>query len=739
MKGKRNVTTNTGKKGPKIKTEIQPTDEQSAIIKSAATIQHPYNPNETSPKYKGKVVRVTAAAGTGKTTTLEMASIELLKQGHRVLYLVFNKAAQEEAYERIRSHIIQQGYGALISNIKCSTMHAVALQKVIQIAVSSPNVTENEESIKSKLPPLFEKDIRKHIYGSPNDHKEKNSNEIESDIRLVCHYIFKSLIRWLHSPEPVNKLTKNDWYTYYPCKLQHEERWKCPHGMFYVMKAKEVWDLMWEGKIPVLHDAYMKLAQLSSISLEYDTVLIDEAQDANLCQLDLFVKQQHKAGKNIFIVGDAVQAIYSFRGAQSKFLRQLDQTITDIVDHQLSKTFRFGKNIASVANQLLFVKEYSPQGSDFIPYRISGLSKIDGHVSVSEPLDYPYTCIARTNAQLFIEALMLLAEDMELKIAINGDLRKFQKIAKEVVDLFHFKKGASPTLRAFKKYKRFLDFIDDCKRLELKDKYAAHLALLEKLGEELPEKIACMREKILESPLDLSDASVILSTVHQAKGLEYDNVKLSDDFIDLEVCSRNEIPTKFYAPFNTEACFRLPANGDDLNLWYVAVTRAKKKLLLPQKWLRLQRFIKFVSEAVCKREFDKNVLKEYSIEKMDKFYELFERMREDVGDVLFTGGETSINSLTESGYNGISTHFHRFSRPVKREQSRLDTSQKNIQSATPNSPHSIIETNVMNRKPRFLNSHSEHTSPRKRKRTILPTGQTLLSSFGFSPCRKIPP
>jgi superfamily I DNA/RNA helicase len=153
MKGKRNVTTNTGKKGPKIKTEIQPTDEQSAIIKSAATIQHPYNPNETSPKYKGKVVRVTAAAGTGKTTTLEMASIELLKQGHRVLHLVFNKAAQEEAYERIRSHIIQQGYGALISNIKCSTMHAVALQKVIQIAVSSPNVTENEESIKSKLPP----------------------------------------------------------------------------------------------------------------------------------------------------------------------------------------------------------------------------------------------------------------------------------------------------------------------------------------------------------------------------------------------------------------------------------------------------------------------------------------------------------------------------------------------------------------------------------------------------------
>jgi len=135
----------------------------------------------------------------------------------------------------------------------------------------------------------------------------------------------------------------------------------------------------------------MKLAQISYISLEYDTVLIDEAQDANLCQLDLFVKQQHEAGKNIFIVGDSVQAIYSFRGAQSKFLRQLDQTITDIVDHQLSKTLRFRKNIASVANQLLFIKENSPQGPDFTPYRISGLSKIDGQVSVAGPLDCPYT------------------------------------------------------------------------------------------------------------------------------------------------------------------------------------------------------------------------------------------------------------------------------------------------------------------------------------------------------------
>jgi hypothetical protein len=57
-----------------------------------------------------------------------------------------------------------------------------------------------------------------------------------------------------------------------------------------------------------------------------------------------------------------------------------------------------------------------------------------------------------------LEALMLLAEDMELKIAIYGDLYKFQKITKEVIDLFHFKKGKSPTLRVFEKYKGYDEF-----------------------------------------------------------------------------------------------------------------------------------------------------------------------------------------------------------------------------------------------------------------------------------------
>ena len=54
------------------------TYEQQAILKSA-----------------GNVVRINARAGTGKTTTLQMLAQKHREQ--RILYLVFNRKAKEEA------------------------------------------------------------------------------------------------------------------------------------------------------------------------------------------------------------------------------------------------------------------------------------------------------------------------------------------------------------------------------------------------------------------------------------------------------------------------------------------------------------------------------------------------------------------------------------------------------------------------------------------------------------------
>ena len=65
----------------------------------------------------------------------------------------------------------------------------------------------------------------------------------------------------------------------------------------------------------------------------------------------------------------------------------------------------------------------------------------------------------------------------------------------------------------------------------------------------------------------------MLPNTHQAKGMEYDTVRLCNDFAELSVFEKNEDK------------FRVSA--EDMNLWYVAVTRARRVVVLPPKFMEL--------------------------------------------------------------------------------------------------------------------------------------------------------
>jgi hypothetical protein len=57
-------------------------------------------------------------------------------------------------------------------------------------------------------------------------------------------------------------------------------------------------------------------------------------------------------------------------------------------------------------------------------------------------------------------------------------------------------------------------------------------------------------------------------------------VQVLDDFIELNVGENDTKNTWIHPVFE----FDLPGYGDSLNLWYVAVTRAKITLSLPPKF-----------------------------------------------------------------------------------------------------------------------------------------------------------
>jgi ATP-dependent exoDNAse (exonuclease V) beta subunit len=96
-------------------------------------------------------------------------------------------------------------------------------------------------------------------------------------------------------------------------------------------------------------------------------------------------------------------------------------------------------------------------------------------------------------------------------------------------------------------------------------------------GRDLPEFINKIKMAQVADEHRL-EADIIYSTIHRCKGLEYDEVFILDDFINEDVIDRakqdNDPKT-------------LQIIEEEINILYVAVTRAKLKLRLPVRLLYL--------------------------------------------------------------------------------------------------------------------------------------------------------
>ena len=464
--------------------KIEPTEEQTKIIKHTPST--------------AKVVRVIAGAGTGKTSTMVLLAKELLERKERILYLVFNKQAQLDA---------QAKFKGLSGIIHCKTLHSAAKSNIILPNPSFKGLDQvvDEWPLRTQIAEDLAPEIELWLESRPS--KKNSKRNIEKNVELVHFWVYKTLEGWLRSAHPESKLS-DTFMTYYPAKMNHQKYLGFENfGTFYIEKAALIWKKIWSGDYKVSHDVYMKFAQLGNCNLNhYTAILLDESQDTTACQVDLFVNQQ--SDKKVYIVGDAAQTIYSFRGAKSKFVVDLRNT----QDFRLTNSFRFGKNIEFVANQFLWIKEKSPQAHLFNPYRLVGKGKVEGEIfDCSSALSFPYTIVARSNSTLISRSLELLSTQEDCQIAINGDIPKFQATIKKVLDLFLLWQGKKPQREDYRKFETFEDFKADVERLERNEELIV-ISLIEKYREELPEKMKTFKEMILDRKASLNEADVILTT-----------------------------------------------------------------------------------------------------------------------------------------------------------------------------------------------------------------------------------
>ena len=148
----------------------------------------------------------------------------------------------------------------------------------------------------------------------------------------------------------------------------------------------------------------------------FQYVLVDEFQDVSLSQALLLRKLN---SKNTMIVGDPLQAIYSFRGGDSKFILNFDTSYSDVKVINLNTNYRCSEDIVRTANKLAFSipdskhKNYVESIADKPSFKIPELRHFSDDYEEGEWIakqitklkreGYKYNDIAilaRTNAQL---------------------------------------------------------------------------------------------------------------------------------------------------------------------------------------------------------------------------------------------------------------------------------------------------------------------------------------------------
>ena len=298
--------------------------------------------------------------------------------------------------------------------------------------------------------------------------------------------------------------------------------------------ARKLWNSMCDPSegAPMLHDGYLKLYHLMQKNIEgVDTIFFDEAQDANPLTLDIVERQPVKK----IIVGDHYQSIYAFRGAVNAMTN-----FKPDAHYRLTTSFRFGDGIATLASGIL----YDWRG-ERTPLHGKGPRETRWQVDRKGPVTY----IARTNAELFRKAVAV-AYGRE-SFGYVGGIAGYR--LDTIADAYTLSRGGrvrDPLLSRFKSWTSVVTYANAMDDVELR----SIIRIMEEFSDDIPRHIQKIRSRATDH------GNIMLTTAHKAKGLEWQNVILLDDFKELRIIDGT------------------PPDPQEVNLIYVGVTRAIEAL-----------------------------------------------------------------------------------------------------------------------------------------------------------------
>lgn len=280
-------------------------------------------------------VLIVAGAGAGKTKTITHRILHLIVSGvspNRILAITFTNKAAKEMRDRVRTMVERDPELIRFRNSMpfMSTFHSLGVQIIKENAelLKIPrhfNIFDTADSKKAM------KDIMSGLGIDPKENLDKVRHIISSEKgrgNTVSDYLERGAFDYS------SEVTKKVWPKY--------EDYLKKEG------ALDFDDLLL--KTLKLLQKYPEVLQKYQDRFQY--IHVDEYQDTNKVQNEI-VEMLAKQHKNICVVGDTDQNIYSWRGAEIKNMLHFEKTYPDVQTFFLEQNYRSTKNILAVANEII--------------------------------------------------------------------------------------------------------------------------------------------------------------------------------------------------------------------------------------------------------------------------------------------------------------------------------------------------------------------------------------------------
>lgn len=287
-----------------------------------APVQYLNSEQLAAVQHRGSDLLIAAGAGTGKTHTLAHRCASLIADGirpHQLVVLAFTNAAADEIKARV-SGLISDG-----DLITAGTFHSMAHRLLrrhgSRIGLDGFTVMDSAEA--ESLLSLLRREMRVDI---PAEVKTRRILELIS-YESNTGASLESLCAASFSLQP---------HTGAVLALQE--------AFFGYKRANACLD--YDDLLFSLQELFQAVPEIVS---EYRHVLVDEFQDTNALQLSL-LRQLSAAGACITVVGDPCQSIYAFRGAVPSVMQDFSHGREVIV---LRRNYRSPQPVLDYANRVI--------------------------------------------------------------------------------------------------------------------------------------------------------------------------------------------------------------------------------------------------------------------------------------------------------------------------------------------------------------------------------------------------